>query len=66
MFKVSLVLFIALICNGCASSTENRSIAPKAEKLTKNVDNRLVKYATNQGCKMLQSGYMVCPKSMNR
>jgi PBP1b-binding outer membrane lipoprotein LpoB len=66
MFKVSLVFLLALMCNGCASSATNHSSVSKASAPTKNVDNRLVKYATNQGCKMLKSGYMVCPKSMNR
>jgi len=68
MFKVSLVLLLSLLCNGCASSSSsNRFIAPAFAKSTsKNVDNRLVKYATTQGCKMLSNGYMVCPKIMNR
>ncbi len=66
MFKVSLVIFIALLCNGCSSSTGKNSILPKILKATKQVNNRLVKYATNQGCQMMKNGYMVCPKSMNR
>jgi len=66
MFKVSLVFLLALLCNGCASSSVNSSVTPKVNKSIKKVDNRLVKYASNQGCKMLKSGYMVCPKSMNR
>ena len=66
MFKVSLVLLLSLLCHGCASSSANRVAVSKVSKPTQKVDNRLVKYATVQGCKMLKSGYMVCPKSMNR
>jgi len=68
MFKVSLVLLLSLLFNGCASSSSsNRFVASSFAKTTpKKADTRLVKYATAQGCKMLSNGYMVCPKIMNR
>ena len=68
MLKVSLVFLLSLLCHGCASShSSNRFITPKFTKTApKKVDNRLIKYATEQGCKMMKNGYMVCPKSMNR
>ncbi|CAA6814982.1 MAG: Unknown protein [uncultured Sulfurovum sp.] len=64
MFKVSLVLVLALICNGCASSTSNIKVSDNIQKVNKN--NKMGKYATSVGCTMLKSGYMICPKSMNK
>jgi hypothetical protein len=68
MLKISLVFLLSLICHGCASSSSsNRFVAPTLSKSTPTkVDNRLIKYATTQGCQMMKNGYMVCPKSMNR
>ncbi|CAA6824104.1 MAG: Unknown protein [uncultured Sulfurovum sp.] len=60
MFNFSLVLILVLMCNGCASSTPNSSVV---ENKSVKVD-RLKKYASNVGCKMLENGYMVCPKEM--
>jgi len=57
MFKVSLFSMFALLFCGCASSSSNPSLSVKTTKTTK-----LIKYASNQGCKMLSTGYMVCPK----
>ena len=73
MIKLSSVLLLLLICNGCASNA--KKVRPSAHKLTVQKPivqkssyklERLKRYADNMGCKMLQSGYMVCPKSMNR
>ena len=58
MFKVYLFSMFALLFCGCASSSSNSSLAVNAS--TKST--KLVKYASNQGCKMLRTGYMVCPK----
>lgn len=73
MFKVSIVFLLAILCNGCASSTANGSAVSKMStpnnkmSTSKNsIDKRLKKYASTQGCTMMKSGYMVCPKSMNR
>ena len=59
MFKVSLVFIFSLICNGCASSSSNSSAIVQFEKQT----TKLERYASNDGCKLLKNGYMVCPKS---
>jgi len=58
MFKASLVFLISLLCNGCASSSSQLSNTVHVQKTTK-----LQRYASNDGCKMLPNGYMVCPKS---
>ncbi|CAA6805859.1 MAG: Unknown protein [uncultured Sulfurovum sp.] len=63
MFRIFISLVFILLYNGCASSAQNSSALAK-EKVQK-VD-RLKKYANTVGCKMLKSGYMVCPKSMNK
>ncbi|CAA6802866.1 MAG: Unknown protein [uncultured Sulfurovum sp.] len=63
MFNVFLVFIFALIFNGCANSTQSSSVTLKKEGIK--ID-KLQKYASNMGCKVLKNGYMVCPKSMNR
>lgn len=63
MIKFFVFLGFILICNGCASGSKSSSVVLE-EKVVKN--DRLTKYASNMGCKMLKSGYMVCPKTMNR
>ena len=65
MFKVSLVFFIALMYNGCASSTSTPSAAKVNTPSTFKFQKRMG-YAELNGCKVMQNGYMVCPKSMNR
>lgn len=64
MIKTSLILLFAYLCQGCASSQKIAPVSKTAS--TMNPPKRLVKYAQNQGCQMLRSGYMVCPKSHNR
>lgn len=67
------VLLLLLICNGCVSDA--KKVRPSVQKLTVQKQivqkssyklERLKRYADSMGCKMLQSGYMVCPKSRNR
>ena len=58
MFKVSLVFLISLLCNGCASSSSQLSNTTHIQKTKK-----LQRYVSNNGCKLLKNGYMVCPKS---
>ena len=62
MFKVSLILLLAFVCNGCVSSAINHSRISKSSMPTKSADKRLLRYAVTQGCTMAPSGYMVCPK----
>ena len=65
MLHTSLALMVLILCSGCATtSNQSSSFAPRTStpiKITK-----LIKYADNQGCRMLKNGYMICPKSMNR
>ena len=61
MFKVSVVLVLALLCSGCASSASNSVVSAKSPVMKKS--DKLVKYASNQGCTMLSNGYMVCAKT---
>ncbi len=68
MIKLFSILLLLLVCNGCASNA--KKIRPSIQKPTVQKSSykleRLKNYADNMGCKMLKSGYMVCPKSMNR
>ena len=66
MIKVSLLFLFSLICNGCLSSSSNNSIVSNYPKPTQKANNHSVKYSTIQGCKLLKSGYMICPKNINR
>jgi len=66
VLKLSLVFLFSLICNGCASSLSNQSAVSNSSKSTQKVDNHSVKYRIAKGCKLLNSGYMICPKNMNR
>ncbi len=63
MFKLFFLSVFLLICNGCVSSSlkPQNLVQKKSFKMEK-----LNRYADDMGCKMLESGYMVCPKSMNR
>lgn len=63
MLKIYFLSLIVFFYSGCASSSQNSSVTVK-EKIIKL--DKLERYANNMGCKMLKSGYMVCPKSMNK
>ncbi len=57
MFRVSLVFLFSIFCCGCASSSSS-SATVHIQKIMK-----LQRYASNDGCKILANGYMICPKS---
>ncbi len=68
MFKVFLFSLVVWLCSGCASSSSSRSSFVQhvtVQKTAISKMDRRYKYAESMGCKMLKSGYMICPKSIN-
>ncbi len=63
MFKLFSLCWLIMLCNGCVSNSlkPHHLVQKKSFKMEK-----LNRYAENMGCKMLKTGYMICPKSMNR
>ena len=54
MVRIFLVLVVGLFCIGCASS--------KARAASPITVAKLVKTKNYGECKMMQNGYLVCPK----
>jgi hypothetical protein len=63
MIKGSLILILAIICTGCASSQANASSVKVASIEKSNSSSSYAK--RNYGeCKMMSNGYLVCPKAV--
>jgi len=62
MIKGILILILAIICTGCASSKVNAS-AVKVASLEKPTHSSPYTKGNYGECKMLPNGYLVCPKT---
>jgi len=61
MIKGILILILAIICTGCASSKANAS-SVQFKSLDKPTNSRYIK-GTHKECRMMTNGYLVCPKT---
>jgi len=61
MIKGILILILAIICTGCASSKANAS-SIKVQNIKKPTTPRPLKGALKE-CRLMKNGYLVCPKT---
>jgi hypothetical protein len=61
MIKGILILILAIICTGCASSKANAS-SLKVQSLKKPSHSRQIKGVLKE-CRLMKNGYLVCPKT---
>jgi len=59
MVRIFIVLFMALFCVGCGSSSKARAATPM-------MASKIVKSKSYGECKMMPNGYLVCPKEGRR
>jgi PBP1b-binding outer membrane lipoprotein LpoB len=61
MIKGILILILAIICTGCASSKANAS-SIKVKNLEKPTHTQEIK-GVQKECRLMKNGYLVCPKT---
>jgi len=62
MIKGILILILAIICTGCASSQANASSSVNVQSIKKPTQSRSVK-GVHKECRLMTNGYLVCPKT---
>ena len=61
MIKGILILILAIICTGCASTQANAS-SVKVQSIKKPTHSRPIK-GVHKECRLMTNGYLVCPKT---